>query len=284
MHRVRYGHFTLRQALRLVWSLGWADFTLKYRGSVLGYLWSFMVPLTRFLVIFFVFHPFVGAEIPHYPLYLFLGVIIWEHFYALTLACVSLPHTKASIIQKVRFPRFLLLFVTAWTHVLIFLTHITIFLLLALLFGISLTPSGVLYMILILFQMTCVALGIGAVLGAFVLKYRDLQHLWEIFLTIFFWLTPIMYPYRALVPLLDEFLGLLPKLSTLSLTDVIAAFVRFQPLSVILFDARRVLLYAEDVGIPTLLHAGLFTLFCLLIALFGIEVFRQRSRFFLEEY
>ena len=50
MHR-----YTWRQMFRIVWVVGWSDFVLKYRGSLLGYLWSLAAPLAKFLVIYYVF-------------------------------------------------------------------------------------------------------------------------------------------------------------------------------------------------------------------------------------
>lgn len=269
--------------VRVIVALGWADFAMKYRGSLLGYLWSFMAPLARFLVILFVFQPFVGSDIPQYPLYLFLGVIIWEHFAAMTSVCVALPFDKSSIIQKVRFPRVLLLFVAAWTHVLIFLTHFLIFLLFALWFGVSVTVS-ITYMFVILVQMTLLAIGIGGVLSAYVLKFRDIRHLWDVLLTVLFWLTPIMYPYRVEAPIMQELLQRLVSIASLSPLDIVSSFVRFQPLSVILFDARRVILYVDVTGVPSLVHAVGFTVLCLVIGVGGILLFHRRSRYFLEEY
>lgn len=271
------------RALHVIWALGWADFSMKYRGSIFGYFWSFMAPLSKFVVILFVFKPFVGSDIPQYPLYLFLGVIIWEHFAELTSSCVAVPFDKSSIIQRVRFPRVLLLFVAAWTQILIFVTRFLIFILFIFLFGINVQWS-MFYVIVVVAQMSLLGLGVGGVLGSYVLKYRDIRHLWDVILTVLFWLTPIMYPYRIEAPILREFFRVFADIDVFSMMDWVSAFVRFQPLSVILFDARRALLYVDVTGIPTIAHAMGLTVLCLVIGLAGIALFHRRSRFFLEEY
>lgn len=273
-------NFSIRQMSRIVLSLGWTDFSLKYRGSIFGYLWSFLSPLTRFLVILFVFRPFVGFDIPSYPLYLFLGIILWEHFSGLTSACLATPFDKAFLIQYVRFPRILLLLAAAWSHVLIFLTYLVVFLFVALWSGTPIIRHAA-YIPILLLQMTPLALGIGGILGAFVLRYRDLRHLWEVLLTVLFWLTPIMYPYRIEAPTLKEFLLLPEKLHPLTLHGILSAFVRFQPLSIMLYDARRALLYGES---PSFFHIAVFLLFCVMIGGIGCVLFHRRSRVFLEEY
>src|SRR5579864_6170471 len=66
----------------LVRELALTDFKLKYQGSVFGYLWSLMKPLAIFGVLYLVFSVFVriGADIPHYPVYLLLGIVLWNYF------------------------------------------------------------------------------------------------------------------------------------------------------------------------------------------------------------
>ena len=71
--------FGWTHSLRIVVEMGWSDFFLKYRGSVLGFLWSLAFPITRFLVILHIFRPFTKG-IEFYPLYLFLGIVVWEYF------------------------------------------------------------------------------------------------------------------------------------------------------------------------------------------------------------
>src|SRR3989338_11677150 len=101
--------FTWRHSLKVIFVMGWSDFVLKSRGSFFGYLWSLMGPLVKFLVILYVFGPYVSPEIPAYPLYLFLGVILWEHFVTTKAACIHALTEKAGIIQKLQFPRILLM-------------------------------------------------------------------------------------------------------------------------------------------------------------------------------
>lgn len=280
VHREFFGW---QQMARIVFSLGWSDFVLKYRGSFLGYLWSFLSPLTRFLVIFYVFGPFVSSSIPHYPLYLFLGIILWEYFAGTTMTCLKVPFEKSDLIHHVRFPRFLLLLVTGWTRLLIFFTHFLIFVLFALSVGI--VPSlRHLYVVVVLFQLLLFSIGVGAFLSSFVLRYRDLLHLWDVSLQVLFWLTPIMYRYHLGQPLLMEFLQLPQRLSLFSFASLVDAFVHFQPLSIMLSDARRALLYGESIGVPSWEHAVGLTVVCGLCFIVGVWLFHRRSHFFLEEY
>ncbi|MBI3331466.1 ABC transporter permease [Candidatus Peregrinibacteria bacterium] len=274
---------SFRQNLHTVLAFGWSDFVLKYRGSFFGYLWSLAAPLVRFLVIYYVFHPFVGREIAQYPLYLFLGIILWEHFTLTTTACMTMLHEKSSLIKKVPFPRILLVFVTGWTHLLIFLTHFAIFLAAAWAFGVPILPR-LWYLPILLLQMSLLALGVGMILAAYCLKYRDIQHLWLIVSQLLFWLTPIMYPYRLEGPLWAVLLQTLKGSFTPTLVGFFDVFVRFQPLSILIHDARRVFLYAGTLGIPSFTHMIAFTALCAIFFGLSALVFVRRSRFFLQEY
>jgi ABC-type polysaccharide/polyol phosphate export permease len=275
--------FSALRSARIVIALGWADFLLKYRGSFLGYLWSFIVPLVKFLVILHIFRPFV-ADIPAYPLYLFLGLILWEHFSMTTSACIHMPQDKSAIIKKIAFPRLLLMLSVGWMHVIIFFTYICILFAFIPLMGASLTFSAVWYVPILALQASLIALGVGMLLGSYALLFRDIQHLWGVVLQVLFWLTPIMYAYTPSAPLLNDALSIVRSRVSLSLWHFFDIFIRFQPLSVLIHDARRALLYSDTLGVPSWLHIGLFTAFCAALFLVGAFVFMRRSVYFIQEY
>ncbi|MSR68019.1 hypothetical protein EXS65_04350 [Candidatus Peribacteria bacterium] len=274
--------FSWKHGVRVVLAMGFADFMLKYRGSVLGFLWSFIIPIVKFLVIYHVFQPFIqGVE--HYQLYLFLGLILWEHFSLMTTACMSMLHEKAAIVQKVAFPRMLLILSVGWTHTLILLSYFVIFLCIALAMGIEPT-WGLLYVPLIFVQATLLGLSVGMILSCYSLKFADLQHLWSVLLQVIFWLTPIIYPYTPKAPLAADFANLFSGSLQLSFWSLFDIFIRFQPLSILLHDARRAILYPSTVGVPSLIHAVGFSVICLLLFVACAILFRKRSRYFIQEY
>lgn len=272
-----------QRAVHIVLALGWADFALKYRGSVLGYLWSFIVPLVKFLVILHIFRPF-AAQIPQYPLYLFLGIILWEHFSLLTSACISLPQEKSLIIKKVAFPRALLVFGTGWMHAIILVTYVVIFFAFAYALAGRIPLSAFWYLPLLLVQSSLLALGIGMALGSYALRFRDIPHLWGVLLTILFWLTPIMYAFRPDAPVLSDAKAMFSGSVTLSLWSFFDTFIRFQPLSILIHDARRAMLYPDTLGVPSMVHMLGFTVLCGCIFCVGYWIFQRRSPYFIQEY
>ncbi len=268
--------------VRIVWDLGWADFQLKYRGSVLGYFWSFAVPFCKFVIFFYVFRVLFVVDIPFYSLYLFLGIILWEYFANVTMACIGIPLTYADIIKNVAFPRFLLVFTVGWIQTIIFCTHVAIFFVMSVMMGAA--PSwNALYFPVPFLQFTLFSLGIGSLLASYALRFRDFPHLWGILLQVFFWLTPITYVHAVHAPATVEFLQMISSPQQIIGWEMLTFFTRFQPLSLIIFDTRRVLL-PDGGGMPSLVHSVVLTAICLLVFWIGLLVFRKRSRSFVQEY
>lgn len=276
--------FTLSHALRVIFAIGWSDFVLKYRGSFLGYLWSLIGPLVKFGVILVVFGPYVQGQIPYYRLYLFLGIIIWEHFTVTTTACISMLHEKAAIIQRLPFPRVLLIFSVGWTNLVVFCTHMIVFGFLCVWLGLFPTVNAT-YIVITMTEMTLLALGIGMMLSAYSLRYRDIPHLWTMLQQILFWLTPIMYPpAQTGGPALSGAITMLSGAKIASFGGLLHFFIDTQPLSIIIHDARRTILYPALWGVPVLSHTMATLLICGTIFLLGLAVFLRRQGSFLQEY
>lgn len=280
MSRHRFG---LRQSLAVIVTIGWSDFRLKYHGSFFGYLWSLVAPIVKYLVILHVFRPFVGQTIEHYPLYLFLGLILWEYFSYTTAACMTVLFDKAEIIKHLPFPRILLMLIVGWTQIIVFSTHFIVFLMFAWWYGMPLLWNS-LYMLVVVAQMSMIALGIGMFLGAYSLKYRDLEHLWNIGLQVLFWLTPVVYGYASNETFARGLIRTISGVRSVHVTDLLTWFIQFQPLSIIINDARRATLYPLTIGTPSALHAAGFTFICALIFAIGATMFRRRSVHFIQEY
>src|SRR3989338_10917018 len=73
----------------LLWELTLTDFKLKYSSTVLGFFWSLLNPLLIFAVLYVVFSAFIKIDVPQYPLFLFLGILMWNFFMEGTLNGMS---------------------------------------------------------------------------------------------------------------------------------------------------------------------------------------------------
>ena len=93
-----------------------------------------------------------------------------------------------------------------------------------------------------------------------------------------------MYQIRSEHPLSQQFVALFQTGIHVTLFTIFDLFVRFQPLSILVDDARRILLYPDRLGIPSITHFFWFSLICLAIFSAGIVVFLRRSRYFVQRY
>ena len=171
------------------------DFKLRYQGSVLGYAWSLLRPLMLFLILYIVFVKFLklGSGVPHYPIYLLLGIVLWSFFAEMTSLSLSSIVGRGDLIRKIRIPRWIIVLsssVTALINLGLNLIVVFVFLLMN---HVDITKS-ILLLPFILIQLYLFSLGVSLILATAFVKYRDVTHIWEVSLQGLFYLTPILYP------------------------------------------------------------------------------------------
>src|SRR5687768_14942530 len=91
------------------------DFKLRYQSSVLGYVWSLLRPLALFAILYVVFAVFlkVGDQIPHYPTYLLIGIVLWNFFAEVTNGSVAAIVNQGGLLRKINFPKYVILLATS---------------------------------------------------------------------------------------------------------------------------------------------------------------------------
>lgn len=176
------------------------DFKLRYQGSVLGYTWSLLKPLFMFAILYVVFVKFlkIGGDIPHYPIYLLLGIVMWNFFTEMTGQSLSSIVGRGDLIRKIRIPRWIIVAsasVSALINLGLNLVVIAVFLVLN---DVDITWN-ILLLPLSLLEVYIFALGVSFFLAAAYVKFRDLGNIWEIVIQAGFYLTPILYPLTLIV-------------------------------------------------------------------------------------
>lgn len=177
---------------RLFTTLTWTNFKMRYYGSILGYIWSLLKPLSLFAVLYVVFTVFLKMTTPHYKVFLLLGIIIWEFFSQATILGMMGFIGNYTLIRKVYLPRIVLVAAAVSSSFLALLVNLVIFILFALMDGISWNFRMVWFLPLLL-ALYLLTLGIGLILSIVVVKVRDMISLWEVAIQLGFWLTPVMY-------------------------------------------------------------------------------------------
>lgn len=174
------------------------DFKIKYDNSILGYLWSLLKPLLMFGTLYLVFSVFVRWQVENYRLYLLLGIILWNFLSEVTLNSMVLLESKASILKKIYFPRWIIIVASSLTSLLTLLLNIGVFFIFFVFSGAHFHISALLFVIY-LAEFYILVVGLALLLCALFPKFRDIHHIWEVFVQLGFWATPIIYPI-SIVP------------------------------------------------------------------------------------
>jgi ABC-2 type transport system permease protein len=172
------------------------ELKVKYKNSALGAIWSMLNPALYLVVFYVVFQIFLKSGIPKFAIFLLSGLLVWNFFSTALMGATTSVVTNAALVKKVSFPREVLPLAPIGAAIVhFFLQGIVLALALAafryeasLKFALLLLPALV---VLVLFTAA-----LGVLLAALNVSLRDMQHLLELSLVAWFWMTPIVYPFR----------------------------------------------------------------------------------------
>lgn len=201
---------TWRASWFILQSLVTKDFKLKYRRSVLGVLWSVLNPLLMMVVLSAVFSMFLKfSNIANYPLYLILGTVLFSLMQNSTTAAMHSILEAAPLIKKVRVEKAIFPIEKAAFELVNFAISLVAVVIVMLYFRVM--PTG--YLIFLPFLLFCVvafSAGLGMLLAALAVFFRDVCHLWGVIITAWTYATPIFYPVDLLDPFMQEIMQFNP--------------------------------------------------------------------------
>lgn len=176
------------------------DFKLRYQGSVLGYVWSLLKPLMLFAIMFVVFVHFLrfGAGIPHFAVSLLLGLVLWTFFTEATNQGMQAIVGRGDLIRKINFPKYIIIISATISALINLLLNLFVVFVFMIFDGVHFTWSLALFPITLI-VIYAFSLGLAFFLAAAYVKYRDIAHLWEVFLQGLFYATPIIYPLQMVM-------------------------------------------------------------------------------------
>lgn len=178
---------------RLFITLTWTNFKMRYYGSILGYFWSLLKPLAMFGVLYLVFTFIMKQSVLHYKVFLLLGIILWEFFaQSTTLGMMGLIQNY-QMIRKVYVSRLVLVAAAVSSAFIGLFFNMIIFFIFSICDRIS-WHFRMFWFLPLLIALYFLTMGIGLILSIVVVKVRDMISLWEVFIQLGFWLTPVMYP------------------------------------------------------------------------------------------
>ena len=243
------------------------DFKLRYQNSVLGYIWSLARPLALFGILYVVFVNFlkVGNTVPHYPVYLLLGIVFWNFFLEATTLGMRSIVEKGDLIRKVSVPKFILVIAPAVSAFVNMLLNFGIVLIFAAVSGVKL-HAVIIFIPFLLIELLLISVAFSFLLSALFVRFRDIAYIWELGAQLFFYATPIIYPLSILPP-------------------KIAKILLLSPMAQVIQDSRYSLVTTQTVTGASVLHHGMsfipFILVGLLVTVSTVY-FRLSSRYFAE--
>ncbi len=184
--------YKLKNFWRLSLTLAKAGFKLRNEGSYLGILWYLLNPLLLFVLLFLVFSDRLGSNIPNYPLYMLLGIIIFNFFQnSTTDSTRTITRDYSGVIKSINFPRESLIGSVVLKTLFSHLFEIILFIVFILIFKGSLT--GLIFYPLILVFLYIFIFGVCLILSSLTVYFVDLENIW-FFVSRLIWLgTPIFY-------------------------------------------------------------------------------------------
>lgn len=245
------------------------DFKLRYQGSLLGYVWSLLKPLLLFIILYVVFVYFlrIGDDVPHFPVYLLLGIVLWNFFTEMTVQSLGSIVGRGDLIRKIKIPRWMIVFsssISATINLGLSLVIVGIFVVVN---GVELTP----YMFLLPLNIVMIyflALGASMFLAAAYVKFRDMSYIWEVVLQAGFYATPIIYPL-SMVP-----------------SELIQKIILLNPIAFAIQDARFNVVTQEALTTGNMLSGTFYIIIPFLITALvfigGMLYFRSQSDNFAE--
>ncbi len=237
------------------------EFKLRYFGSVLGYLWTLLRPLMLFGVLYVVFTHIVrfGGKVPHYPVVLLGGIVLFNFFAEATSGGLGSLVARENLLRKVAFPRAAVPVAVSLTAAANLALGLLVVIGFALVDGVAPSGTWLLYLLAVI-GVVILATSLSVLLAVLFVRYRDVQPIWEVALQLLFWGTPLIYTIESVPGSFRELL-------------------MFSPLGVLVQQSRHWLVPASTesaahaIGDGVLLFVPL-AIFCAVIAI-SILAFRR---------
>ncbi|MEF3313264.1 ABC transporter permease [Paenibacillus sp. GYB004] len=186
----KYRHMLLTMIL--------SNMRTRYKGSFFGFLWTLLNPLLLLGVYSLVFSVVMRVDIPYYTVYLFIGLLGWVMFQSAISDSVVTMIANANLIKKIYFPREILPISQVLASVVNYLFSLVVLFLSFFWFGMKI-PITILYLPIILLIQIILMIGISLLVSSVQVFFRDLQHILNIFMLVWFYFTPIVY-VQSMIP------------------------------------------------------------------------------------
>jgi ABC-type polysaccharide/polyol phosphate export permease len=246
------------------------DLKVRYKNSVLGILWSLLNPLLMTIVFTIVFSLMLRSDIPNYPVFFMCAYLPWSFLSESVMGGTSSIVANAHLIKKVYFPREALPLSDVLSGLVNFLLALIVLFGMIFVFQVRLTGSIIVLPVVIVSQVLF-TLGLVFFLSTANVFYRDTQHIMQVVMQAWFFLTPIFYP-----------IDIIPESATiLGLSVNLQLWVRrLNPMASLVASYRDILFKGEVPGFDFLFRT---VVTCIVVFVTGYLIFCRYSQVFGEE-
>lgn len=247
------------------------DFKLRYQGSVLGYMWAILRPMLMFLILYIVFAKFLkfGGDIPHYPVYLLTGTVLWSFFTECTGQGIQSVVGRGDLLRKLSFPKWVIVVSATATALINLAINLLVVVIFALINGVEPSLSWLLVPLSVV-ELYGLSLGLSLLLGAINVRFRDISSIWDVMQQALFYAVPIIYPISMV----------------LETSPIAAKILMLDPIAQVVQDVRHNLITAQAITTWDLMNPVLATVPIIMVVLLVVAAgiyFRKRSKYFAEE-
>lgn len=185
----KYGH--------LIWTMAKTDFSLRYHGSILGYLWSLLQPLLIFAIMYFVFSSIFArgaGSSEHYALELLTALMVFNFFSEATTSGMKSLAAKKSIIKKIYVPLWTIVVSSAIHAMMVFGMNTVVIFIFFSASGTLPSIAGLGFALLSVLQVCVMILAFSFFTAPLFVKYKDLEMIWTVGTRALLYASPIIYP------------------------------------------------------------------------------------------
>ncbi|MDI9435996.1 MAG: ABC transporter permease [Euryarchaeota archaeon] len=169
------------------------DIKLKYRRSVLGIFWSFLEPLLSMIVLTIIFSTLFKRNIANFPVYYLIGMLTYQFFAGGTKAAMLSMVSNAYILKTIYIPKYLYSLAATLSNFVTYLLSLIILFMVMAVTDVNFTMY-IIFASLPILALLLLTIGVGLIMATINVFFRDMQHLYGVFLMLLMWLTPIFYP------------------------------------------------------------------------------------------
>ena len=223
-------------AREVLLALVWREVRARYRGSFLGFLWTLLNPLMFMAIYSLVFTVYLRIEMASYPVFLFTGLLPWIWFSSALMSGASSVIDGSSLVKRVAFSPLILPTVAVTANLVNFVLGLPLLLLFMIGFRVPLTWAILSLPVAVAIQYVF-TLALAVILAMLTVRYRDLQHLLGNLITLWFFVTPILYPLPTVPASFHSLLLVNPMTAIMASYQDALYYGRFPPVPMLLLAA-----------------------------------------------